>query len=471
MNDFDDDNDAPNGPELPTPPEPGARSTPANGTEGADGAEPVREAEATDGTEQGHERDETDDGGAVPSSPPSASEPAVPRPADGAVMAGSESFDDSAARAGSRTRAGWCAWARRRKCRAAAVVSATMLVTSLIGAVAVIPEIRRQLGDGRDGGRIAFENAEMRDASELARSTARGVVRSNRSLPSYVVSLYNEGRSTATVERVEATVVAYARLGYCNVMGGGGDGEIEVSAEARIKLPTLPPPRESYQARLGSLGFKLAPDGADGIGVFFEMPEEPGRPDVYGLQLDLVDTATRHRRSIGRVIAAIPPSNPGVHLPGERETMRQAAKQDAAFDWCYRRNVEVLGAVLDATPDPSVAPAVRRTLISRLDREWHPKRTRDGARKEARALLSRSASGGPADDPNRIALAPIAAEATGDREFAQETRRRAIALLLGRARTAARGGAMQSPDAAAVLDLDPGNTEARRLYRRPRGTD
>lgn len=353
---------------------------------------------------------------------------------------------------------------RKNAARIAVVGTLIAGTLSVMADVAGVLEFPTAIGDlvrgsGANGARLQAELPTVEEPIEPQRSSMAGAAKTNASLPRFETTLRNTGTDTATVEFVEAEVLEYAALQWCGTPGGGGDGQIDVEATARIVLPEQPQIGSRIRTRISGRGLEIPEGDPNAIGVYFETPEFGPRA-VYTLRLSVIDAATNHRQPIGDVVLSSVYADFRGYLPDSPQPVDHAGQP---YDrWCLAYNLRRVTQALEAAPDAAMRRTDRLGLIEDVDRRWNPGRTPAQAKADALRLLRAPESGfGPT---RNFILATAAADGTGDAAFATRIRRIAIDRLVALGASPNADDYERSSAGGAILQIDPTNERARAWF-------
>lgn len=310
-----------------------------------------------------------------------------------------------------------------------------LFLCALVGGIVALLKLAPVVGDwasaafhlvhaeGRPPPALVVSTAIVDRQTEMGLVGGHGVP-TRSSAPQVDVWIRNEGSKAVELESAQVDVTAGAQLLPCRSPQGGGPEEAQFERSYFINLPFSPSGEASVPSR--PLHQSIAPGGAGEVKLYFRTLEWEALEELYGLRVRLRTTGDPQPVEVGRFVVSLPGSvvRDGAFLPEDRAVLEEAARFDERLEstWCYRRNMALLkrfeslpGRRSDAMKElPSWLPA------SNWDAFADPAPARRAA---VEMLRPETLLGAPI-------LAVFAARTTGDRQFVQRIRKRAIVALL-----------------------------------------
>jgi hypothetical protein len=254
-----------------------------------------------------------------------------------------------------------------------------------------------------------------------------GMGQTLESEPAITATVRNEGTNTAWVEEARVTVLDGTRLPTCFTQGGGPD--VPHSKPYRVTMPEFPGAGQQVIRR--PLHVEVQPGhGARPLLQFQKLLTSV--TDLYAIDVKYVVDPGGEVLDLGRFVIGVPgsPARGGYTLPESQSALTSEEFRSIGTDvsastaWCLRHNLEGVRR-LAAEPGRRSAP-VRALSDVRTAPAWAEIEDREPPREAVEVLLEDS-------DFDAPLYAVEAAAETGDPAYEEEVRKRAAAILIGRA--------------------------------------
>jgi len=242
--------------------------------------------------------------------------------------------------------------------------------------------------------------------------------------PTVTATVRNRGGSTAWVDEARVTVLDGTQVPVCFTQGGGPD--VPYSKPYRVMLPEYP----NAERRVIRHELHVEVQPGHGARPLLRFAKRlTATTGIYAIDVRFVIDPGKEILDAGRFVIAVPGPFPrggfDFFLPENEAalTNREFPRNNPDVSWCLRHNI---AGVRRLAADPGRrSPEVKALSHLRLARSWPAVADHDSPREAVAALL--------ASEDRDSAMWAVEAAATVDKAYEEEVRKRAVAILIGRA--------------------------------------